>query len=139
MAARREEALAAARGNKAEVARKRRRLRVGRNGVGFMGRLEKRNSTPRGNLALRLGSPISAGDFEVAGGREAVAADGFAGVAVCEEIMNAVPQARQRLGGDKAQAPRPAGLNMQEKIVTVINAQKVLVHPRRLTERLRQL
>ena len=49
---------------------------------------------------LRLGLPVSAGDFEAARGSEAVAADGFAGVAVCEEIMYAIPQARQRLGGD---------------------------------------
>ena len=92
----------------------------------------------RGNLALRVGSPISAGYFEVAGGCEAVAADGFARLAVREEVMHAIPQARQRLGCDEAQAPRPAGLDMQEKIVTVIHAEKVLVHPRTLPERLGQ-
>jgi len=77
-----------------------------------MGGPEKRHPTPRGNLALRVDSPISAGDFEVAGGREAVAADGFARVAVREEVMHAIPQARQRLGGDEAQAPRPTGLDV---------------------------
>ena len=85
-----------------------------------------------------MGSPISAGYFEVAGGCEAVAADGFARLAVREEVMHAIPQARQRLGCDEAQAPRPAGLDMQEKIVTVIHAEKVLVHPRTLPERLGQ-
>jgi hypothetical protein len=83
-------------------------------------------------------SPISAGDFELAGGREAVAADGFVGVAVREKVMHAIPQARQRLGCDEAQAPRPAGLDVQEKIVAVIHAEKVLVHPRTLPERLGQ-
>jgi hypothetical protein len=41
-----------------------------------------------------------------------VAADGFAGVAVREKVMHAIPQARQRLGRDETQAPRPAGLDV---------------------------